>query len=117
MNLYSNPKAVSLLKQLTAIALKAQGHNPSPVDIKQQLAELDYHLLKEINENLATALKPDDTKPAKPNNEYWLCKCLKNNVHSIHHIDFCPNCNTNVEDGQPATDDDIKELIADHLSK
>lgn len=117
MKLYSNPKSVALLKQLTTIALKAQGINPSPVDIKKQLAELDYHLLKEINENLSTALTIEESTQPRISKDYWICNCANDNVHSALHIDFCKKCNTNVEDGRFATIDEVSEHIAHHLSK
>lgn len=49
-------EAMELIKQLTAIALKAHGNSPSPVDIKQELAELDTGYLMILHDDVSTAI-------------------------------------------------------------
>ena len=56
----STIKTLEVIKQLTDIALKAHGLNPSPVDIKIELSKMDSeHLL---------AISSDINKIVKANN-------------------------------------------------
>lgn len=54
-------EAMELIKQLTAIALKAQGNSPSPVDIKQELAYMDAGLLMILHDDVSTAINERKT--------------------------------------------------------
>ena len=54
-------EAMQLIKQLTGIALKAHGNNPSPVDIKTELAELDSGPLMILHDDVSTAIKERET--------------------------------------------------------
>ncbi len=49
----TNNETVALLQTLVNIAIKAQQPNPSPVDIKLELAALNMHHLLQIAEDLA----------------------------------------------------------------
>ena len=53
----SNLPTLHLIKQLTDIAIKAHGNNPSPVDLKLELAALPAHDLITINEQITNILK------------------------------------------------------------
>jgi hypothetical protein len=43
--------------KLTKIAIKAHGNNPSPVDIKMELAELNMEQLLQIEEDITRSLQ------------------------------------------------------------
>lgn len=45
------------INQLAAIALKAHSNNPSPVDIKQELALMDPEMLNNLLESTAQLIK------------------------------------------------------------
>jgi hypothetical protein len=49
------------LHQLVAIALKAHGNNPSPVEIKLELAALDGDNLMQMQEDLEQILSANQT--------------------------------------------------------
>lgn len=52
----AEPAAETMLK-LTKIAIKAHGNNPSPVDIKVELAELNMEQLLQIEEDITRSLQ------------------------------------------------------------
>jgi hypothetical protein len=52
MSVETTIETILLLEKLVAVALKAKGFNPSPVEIKQELAELDEELLLQVSEDL-----------------------------------------------------------------
>lgn len=58
IELESNPAALKVVHELCLIGLKAHANNPSPVDIKQQLAELPVNMLEQIAEDIARTLEP-----------------------------------------------------------
>lgn len=58
VNLYSNPEALKLNLQLVRVALKAHLVNPSPVDIKQEMAAMNVEMLMQMEEDLQKVLEP-----------------------------------------------------------
>ena len=98
IDLYSNEEALRLMLQLSKIALKAHANNPSPVDIKCELAALPAEALMQIEEDLNEALKPfkviDD---AATHDDYWDCNCPQHYIHAKTET-ICTKCNTTQEE-------------------
>jgi len=57
----SSLKSMEEMKKLVTIALKAHGNNPSPVDIKQELAALDAENLMTMNEQISRLIEENKT--------------------------------------------------------
>lgn len=57
IDIYSNHKALKLMQQVMNIAMKAHMNNPSPVDIKQELAALPLDELMQIEEDITLVIQ------------------------------------------------------------
>lgn len=55
--------ALTTLRQLVKIAMKAHGNNSSPVDIKLELADLPADMLMQIDEDITRTLQQFDHEP------------------------------------------------------
>lgn len=100
IDLYSNEPALQLMLDLTRIALKAHANNPSPVDIKCELAALPADSLMQIEEDLTTALLPFKTiDTTTTHDDYWDCNCKQNYIHAKTET-ICTKCNA-TQEGQP----------------
>lgn len=53
----TNKEAVTVINRLVKIALKAHGNDPSPVDIKLELAELPSDMLMQLDEDTTRLIK------------------------------------------------------------
>lgn len=114
INLYTNPKAAETILKLIRIAQKAHTINPSPVEIKLQLAGMDSEMLQELATNFEELLKAPKPETHK---DYWQCKCTSKNIHRRDGLVYCEQCDTHSLEAPDANMDEVNAMIQEALTK